>query len=124
MQKFFSKLVLLSCLTIVTSITGCSAPRGLEHKASLPTPYQEPAADEQTKQFALSVGEAMTDTQITLPWSPIGENVNIFSGTFYTNGLGERCKKAYYQVNNANIQFAVCQNAETKTWHYVKPLKK
>ncbi len=119
-SKFSSTVVTVAFLL---TIVGCSAPRGLDHKASAPTPYVEKDVSINEQEFANKVGEAMQNSDLVLSWSPKGENVTIHSGSVYINGLGERCKKAFYVQNTVNYQFAVCQNATSGTWRYIEPLE-
>lgn len=112
------------CLAVALSMVliGCSAPRGLAHRASRPISNIEEAQRTPLEiQFADNFVKQTTNTQYFVAQSPLGDNLNILAGDFYTNGLAQNCRKGYFFKNNSQIQFAVCKGSDEQ-YRVVKPL--
>lgn len=121
----------LSAAALISAVllTACSsAPRGLAHKAYRPA--AEPVLtvqDLQTAAFASQVASMRAGSELEYAQSPLGSSMRVRALNFYTNGLGEQCRKAEGLMQNYNssnalpLEFAVCRQTDG-SWRYVKPL--
>lgn len=118
------KTFMLACFTIASALilSACSAPRGLAHKASRPiSDIVEAQRTPLEIQFVDNFVKQATNTQYFVEQSPLGNNLNIIVGDFYTNALSQNCRKGYYYQDNTQIQFAVCKGSDEQ-YRVVKPL--
>ena len=118
------KRCIFVCLVIASSLilSACSAPRGLAHKASRPIlNIEEPQRTPLEVQFADNFVKQATNTQYFVAQSPLGDNLSILVGDFYTNGLSQNCRKGYFFQNNTQTQFTVCKGSDEQ-YRVVKPL--
>lgn len=118
-----SALVLAVVVPSTMILTACSStPRGLDHKATRPVAQIEGEAQSSDVQLFAQQVSAMVvgDTKVFLQ-SPLGESITVTALPFYSNGLGEDCRKAQAQYSQTSTLFAVCKNSDG-TWRYIAPL--
>lgn len=116
-----NKVFICLCLLISFFLTACSSPRGLNHKASRPIAvvYEEEQSQE-LQIFAKTIATS-NNNLISLTNTPFGNSVNIKLEHFYTNALGQKCRKAKVLNNNKTEEFAVCLGTNN-VWRYISSL--
>lgn len=105
-------------------LAGCSAPRGLQHKASRPvTENLDAPQDDVTAAFAatagnLKLGETLS---VNLPEGGLGA-VSVAKGDAgYKNALGETCRRVDVKRQGRTMtRAAVCLTTDG-VWRYVAP---
>ncbi len=123
MKLFNRALNIVSLLLLATVfVTGCSTPRGLQHRSHRPIAKVNLVNQSQdVAKFAQLVSSMMVDSTEVFEFTPFGSNVNVKAGYFYTNALSQKCRKARFEGSNISQDFAVCLDAQDK-WYYVQPL--
>ena len=115
------KIIGITTVTVlIMMLCSCSAPRGLDHKASQPSVVTDEVSTlSQDKQFcseffSMSVGESSF-----MSYTPYADSVEVKAGDFYISGLGQKCRKGF--VPALSLTFAVCSDSEG-ILRVVKPL--
>ena len=121
MIKGMEGVLALFAAAAVLAMTGCSAPRGLNHQATRPVadgldaPQAAAVAD-----FARTMGEAPAGARVstTLPVGGKGEASIPALNATYKNALGENCRRVEMRSGAQRSRGAVCQTAQG-VWRYV-----
>lgn len=88
-------LVNVALLGAVLAVTGCSAPRGLQHKATRPvTENLDAPQDDVTAAFAATAGKLKPGqtVSVNLPEGGMGAVSVAKTDNAYKNALGEACR--------------------------------
>ena len=105
-------------------LAGCSAPRGLQHKATRPvTENLDAPQDDVTAAFAATAGQLKPGqtVSVNLPEGGVGA-VSVAKGDAgYKNALGETCRRVdVKRQGKAMTRAVVCLTADG-VWRYVAP---
>ena len=103
---------------------GCSAPRGLQHKATRPvTENLDAPQDDVTAAFAATAGNLKPGqtVSVNLPEGSVGAVSVAKTDNAYKNALGETCRRVdVKRQGKAPTRDAVCLTKEG-VWRYVAP---
>lgn len=117
-------LVTVALLGAVLAVTGCSAPRGLQHKATRPvTENLDAPQDAVTAAFAATVGNLKPGqtVSVNLPEGGVGAVSAVRIGAAYKNALGESCRRVdVKRQGKTSTRAAVCLTKDG-VWRYVAP---
>lgn len=122
--KMKNKARLLTFLSVaVLTLAGCSAPRGLDHRATRPVAQGIDAPQSEALQLLaeklspMNPGQAVTETMD-------GKSYQIEVVSLYVNALGESCKRLHLKSDTQSVakKASICLNSEAK-WRYIAPLQ-
>lgn len=117
-------LVTVALLGAVLAVTGCSAPRGLQHKATRPvTENLDAPQDDVTAAFAATAGNLKVGqtVSVNLPEGGVGAVSVAKTDNAYKNALGETCRRVdVKRQGKTPTRAAVCLSKEG-VWRYVAP---
>lgn len=104
-------------LTMTLVLVGCSAPRGLGHIPSAPSPVVDPAQSEVESSFAKEAGELALGAVAMFEKTPVGSS-QVRALSRYVNGLGETCTKVEMKTQSGSALAGLCQGRDG-VWRYV-----
>lgn len=102
-----AKIILLAALSVLL-VSGCQAPRGLQHVPSQPAVVVDPSQSENEQSFAASAAKLeVGGSAAVIQTTPIGLAQAIAVAT-YKNALGEDCKRIELRNKDASSVCGVC----------------
>ncbi|MBO9116812.1 MAG: hypothetical protein J7E09_20685 [Escherichia coli] len=114
-----AKTILLLALSVLL-VSGCQAPRGLQHEVSAPQVVVDKQQSESLQNLAKTLADQPMGSVQVVNNTPYGP-AQISKDREYVNGLGERCYRFTVTTENVHRYVAVCLSNE-KQWRYVELL--
>ena len=113
-------LTVVALISATCLISGCSAPRGLNHQVSRPdVKALDSQQSPQMQEFAQRMSQASQNTKMKDPYLPEYE---LMLEHPYRNALGENCHRLWLISSDGQQKpAAVCQTAQG-IWRFVPPL--
>ena len=110
----------LFVLIVIASVilTGCQAPRGLQHEVATPQIVVDKQQPEELQQFAKTLVEQPMGRVVVSNSMPFG-SAQISKDREYVNGLGETCYRFTVTTENDRQHIAVCRGKDQQ-WRYVE----
>ena len=113
-------LKIATAAVLLMTLCSCSAPRGLDHKASRPSVVTDEVSTlSQDKQFCSEFFSLSSGESSFMSYTPYADSVAVEAGDFYISGLGQKCRKGF--IPALSLTFAVCSDSEG-ILRAVKPL--
>lgn len=104
-------------MTMTLVLVGCSAPRGLGHTPSVPSPVVDPEQSEVESTFAKEAGELTIGSVAFFAKTPVGYS-QVRALSRYVNGLSETCTKVEMKTQSGSALAGLCQDKDG-VWRYV-----
>lgn len=112
-----AKIILLAALSVLL-VSGCQAPRGLQHEVSAPQVVVDKQQSESLQNLAKTLADQPMGSVQVLNKTPYGL-AQISKDREYVNGLGERCYRFTVTIETGLRYAAVCLGND-KQWRYVE----
>ncbi len=115
-MKEIKKIVLVALA--VFSVTGCQAPRGLQHEVAAPQVVVDKQQSEAIRQLAQTLADQPMGSVQVVNETPFGA-AQISKDREYVNGLGEPCYRFTVTTEIDQKPVAVCRGKDLQ-WRYVE----
>lgn len=112
-----AKTILCAAFSVLL-VSGCQAPRGLQHEVSAPQVVVDKQQSESLQNFAKTLADQPMGSVQVVNKTPYGP-AQISKDREYVNGLGERCYRFTVTTENGHRYVAVCLG-NGKQWRYVE----
>ena len=112
-----AKTILLPALSVLL-VSGCQAPRGLQHEVSAPQVVVDKQQSKEVKEFALILAQFPMGTVQIVEKTPYGPT-QVSKDRDYVNGLGEQCYRLTISGESDRHYVAVCRGKDQQ-WRYVE----
>ena len=109
--------VCVALAALTAGLTGCSAPRGLQHEVMPPEVVKDSPQATSVEHFAQAVGTFEVGTTTVMNNTQLGL-AQVHVERVFKNALGEACRRVIVKNNETQRRGAVCQGADG-VWRYV-----
>lgn len=113
-----SKMIIAMTAYTAVMLTGCQAPRGLQHEVSAPQVVVDKQQSEELQQFAQTLVKQLSGNAVIQEATPFGL-AQISKEREYVNGLGEQCHRFSITTESDRHYVAVCRGKD-QDWRYVE----